>query len=260
MKLRFLGTGGGRFVTGMQKRRTAGIIVETEETRLHLDPGPGATVYANEDDEAENTEALIVSHGHMDHSNDSEAVIEMMTEAYGNPGAVFANKTCLEGYGDIEKWISDYHQKKCARVEEMSEGSSFDFRDLTIESQEMFHSDPRTQGFTLKTEEKKIGFWTDTEFSEELVDFYEGCDTLIIYCGRPRGAGVESHTSLSDVPKIVEDLDTSTVIITHFGFKFLQQDLDEQKEWLDEKIEPKVVFAEDGMEFPGDTKLSSFMS
>ena len=258
MKLKFLGTGGGRYVTGMQKRKTAGILVETDKTKIHIDPGPGAMVHANEETEPENTEAVIVSHGHLDHSNDAQAVIEMITDAYENPGAVFANKTCLEGYGDIEKWISDFHQKKCARVEEMNEGSSFEFRDVEIESQEMFHSDPRTQGFTLKTEEKKTGFWTDTEFSEELVSFYEGCDTLVVYCTRPRGAGIESHTSVSDVPKIVEDLDISTVIITHFGFKFLQEDLNEQKEWLDEEIEPKVVFAEDGMEFPGNRSLGDF--
>lgn len=259
MKIKFLGTGGGRYVTGEQKRRTSGIIVQTDEAQLHVDPGPGALVHAQREN-PEETEAVIVSHAHLDHANDAEAVIEMMTEVYDNPGAVFANKTCFEGYGDIEKRISNYHQDLCAEKKVLEEGQSFKFKDLSIESQEMFHSDPRTQGITLETDEKKIGFWTDTEFSSELTDFYSGCDTLIVYCTRPKGAGIESHTSLSDVPDIVEDLDVSTVIVTHFGFRFLEEDMEEQEEWLKEEIEPKVIFAEDGMEFPGDTKLSSFVS
>lgn len=257
MKLKFLGTGGGRYVTGMQKRRTAGILVKTDKTQVHVDPGPGALVHAQEEEPGE-TEAVIVSHAHLDHVNDAEAVIEMMTEAYDHEGALFANSTCFEGYGDIEKRISDYHQELCVRNKEMKEGKSFEFRDVEIECQEMFHSDPRTQGFTIETDEKKIGFWTDTEFSGELTGFYEGCDTLVVYCTRPRGSGVESHTSVGDVPSIVEDLDVSTVIITHFGFEFLKQDLDGQKEWLEERIEPKVIFAEDGMEFPGNRSLGDF--
>lgn len=232
-------------------------MLKTDETGLLIDPGPGATVYANKEEPGD-VEAVLVSHAHLDHANDAEAVIEMITEAYDNAGAVFANRTCFEGYGDIEKRISDYHQKLCARREVMEEGESFELEGLEIRSQEMFHSDPRTQGFTVESEEKKIGFWTDTEFSEELVGFYEGCDTMIIYCTRPRGAGIESHTSLDEVPDIVEDLDVSTVIITHFGFKFLQEDLEEQKEWLKEQIEPKVIFAEDGMDYPGNRSLDSF--
>lgn len=257
MKLKFIGTGGGRYVTGMQKRQTAGIIVKTDETQVQIDPGPGALVHGQEEN-PEETEAVLVSHGHLDHVNDAEAIIEMMAEAYDQPAALFANRTCLEGYGDIEKRISDYHQDLCARKEVMEEGASFGFKDIEIECQEMFHSDPRTQGFTLESEDKKIGFWTDTEFSGELTDFYEGCDTLVIYCTRPRGAGIDSHTSIGDVPDIVSELDVSTVIVTHFGLKFLQEGVDRQKEWLEEQIDPKVIFAEDGMEFPGNRSLGDF--
>lgn len=260
MKLKFLGTGGGRYVTGMQRRKTSGIIVETEETQIHVDPGPGALVESHEQDVAEETAAVIVSHGHVDHSNDAEAIIEMITEAYDRKGAVFASESVLSGYGEVEKRVSDYHQGLCSVVGTLEEGSEFEFEDVTIKSQEMFHSDPKTQGFVLETGEKSVGFWTDTEYSRELAGFYEGVDTLVVYCGRPRGEEVPGHTSLSNVPGIVEEAEPSTVIVTHFGYKFLDSDLEEQEEWLEEEVDAKVVFAEDGMEFPGDAKLSRFAS
>lgn len=259
MKLTFLGTGGGRFVTGEQKRRTAGIIVETEETQLHIDPGPGALVYTQQDlNKPEDTEALIVSHGHLDHHNDAEPIIEMITQTYENSAALFANETVLSGYSDLEKAVSTYHQNMCSRLEVLEEGTSYEFKDLKIKSQSMFHSDPKTQGFILDNNEKKIGFWTDTEFSEELLPFYNKCNTMIIYCPRPKDEKYRTHTYLNDIPKITENINPETVIVTHFGFKFLETDLEKQKEWLKQKVDCKVIFANDGMTFPGNRTLDSF--
>jgi ribonuclease BN (tRNA processing enzyme) len=258
MELKFLGTGGGRFVTGMQRRKTGGIILKTEETQVHIDPGPGALVETHENADPEETEALVVSHAHLDHANDAEAIIEMMVEAYDQAGHVYTNETSLEGYSDLEKKISNYHSNLCGDVNILEEGSEHEFKDLEIESQQMFHSDPKTAGFTISSGEKKIGFWTDTEFSKELVDLYEGCDTVVVYCSRPREAPIESHTSLDDIPDMMDEISPSTVIVTHFGYKFLEQDLEAQEKWLDEDIDAKVVFAEDGMKFPGNRSLNAF--
>ncbi|MFB6217118.1 MAG: MBL fold metallo-hydrolase, partial [Candidatus Aenigmatarchaeota archaeon] len=144
MKLKFLGTGGGRYVTGMQRRRTAGIILITDKAQLHIDPGPGALVYSHEEVDASETNGVIVSHAHPDHSNDAEAIIEMMTQAYNKPGAVFANKTCFEGTPDIEKRISNYHRDLCVKSKTLEDGGEEMFKGLKIECQEMEHGDPYT--------------------------------------------------------------------------------------------------------------------
>lgn len=259
MELKFLGTGGGRYVTGMQKRKTGGIIVKTDETQIHVDPGPGALVNSHEMlENPEETEAVLVTHAHLDHFNDVNALIEMMVEAYNNAGTLLGNRTVLEGYADLEKSVSSYHQGLCGTIEKMEEGSSHEFKDVTIECQEMFHSDPKTVGFTLETDEKKIGFWTDTEYSDELTDFYTGCDTVVIYCSRPRNASTNSHTSVDEVPKILEASESDTVILTHFGYKILDEGLEKEKEWLEEKVDQKIVLAEDGMKFPGNRSLDMF--
>lgn len=259
MELRFLGTGGGRYVTGTQRRKTGGIVLKSEDAQIHIDPGPGAIVNTHQEvDEPSETNAVIVSHAHLDHSNDAEAIIEMMVEAYEQPGTVFANETVLKGFSDMEKKISNYHQKICMDLKTLGDGSEYSFQDLKIHSQHMFHSDPKTAGFTVSNGEKEIGFWTDTEYSDELVDFYEGCETLVVFCSRPKNKATQSHTALSDIPEITDKISPATVIVTHFGYAFLDSDLEEQENWLDEEIEPKVVFAEDGMKFPGNRTLDAF--
>lgn len=259
MKINFLGTGGGRYATGEQVRRTGGIVVETEETQIHLDPGPGGLVLNHEEvDEPLATDAVIVSHGHLDHMNDAEAIIEMMTEAASKPGNLFANKTVLEGHGNLAQCVSDYHQDLCLNVEQLGEGTEVEFKDVEIESQEMFHGDPRTVGLKIHNEDKTVGFWTDTEFSEELLEFYEGCDWLVVYCTRPKNNGVPSHTSVNEVPDILEAVNPDTCLITHFGKAFLNSDLEEQENWLKEQTDSKIIFAEDGMTFPGNRSLGDF--
>jgi ribonuclease BN (tRNA processing enzyme) len=204
------------------------------------------------------TEAVLVSHAHPDHSSDAEPIIEMMTEGANKPGAVFANETVFHGYGEIEKTVSNYHRDLCVKVEQLEQGTETSFKDLSIESQEMFHGDPRTVGIILEDDEHRIGFWTDSEYSEELLDFYEGCDVMVIYCTRPRNKSIASHTSIDDAAEILETLDPNTAIITHFGKAFLNSDLEDEENWLDENTDCKIIFAEDGMNFPGNRSLMDF--
>lgn len=256
MKLHFLGTGGGRFVTASQNRKTAGMILETEDTMIYIDPGPGALVHS-QSFETEKIDGIVVSHSHLDHDNDAEALIEKITQLHENPCIIAGSESVLNGHGDIEKSVSEYHKSMCSKVYNLSEEEA-EIGGLEIEAQEMFHTDPKCVGLKISDREKKFGFWTDTGFSDELLDFYEDCDTLIINCHRPRNANLRGYTSLDEVPDIVKSSDASTAIITHFGKKFLDSDMEEEKAWIKEQLDKKVIFAEDGMTFPGDRKLDSF--
>ncbi len=260
MKLHFLGTGGGRYVTASQKRKTAGILLETKESALHIDPGPGALVNinSNPDYPRENLKGLIVSHSHLDHYNDAETIIELITESENNFCQLMAPESVLKGFSDIESSVSRYHQNMCNNTEMLENGEETTFQQLEIKSQQMFHTDPKCVGFKVSDEEKKWGFWTDTQYSDELVEFYEDCSVMVIYCSRPWKKPVKGHTSLDDVPKILENSKASTAIITHFGHKFLESDLQKQKALLQEQVSQKIIFAEDGMIFPGNRSLGNF--
>ncbi|MFP4038699.1 MAG: MBL fold metallo-hydrolase [Candidatus Nanohaloarchaea archaeon] len=241
---------------GKQLRKTAGIIVEGDEASLYLDPGPGSTVHCQGYD-TEKLEGVIVSHAHLDHYSDAEPLIELVSLIHDNPCRLMGPESVLNGYGDIQPSVSDYHQKMCTDVINLSDRDA-EVKGLEVESQEMFHSEPRCVGLKVFDGDRKFGFWTDTAYSDELVDFYSDCDTIVVNCFFPRDVNTRKHTKLDDVPKILGDSEASTVIITHFGEKFLNSDMEEEKAWLDEEVEQKVVFAEDGMEYPGDRKLSSF--
>jgi phosphoribosyl 1,2-cyclic phosphodiesterase len=90
-ELIFLGTGGGRFATLTQKRRTAGIRIIGKDLNLHLDPGPGALVYSiSEGLDPQKLNAVFVSHCHPDHYTDAEVLIEAMTRGMTKRRGVLA--------------------------------------------------------------------------------------------------------------------------------------------------------------------------
>jgi len=81
IEITLLGTGGGRFATITQKRRTAGIRIISENLNFHLDPGPGALVYSiNEGLNPQKLNAVFVSHCHPDDYTNAEVLIEAMTK------------------------------------------------------------------------------------------------------------------------------------------------------------------------------------
>lgn len=242
---------------GEQLRNTAGTIIEGEEASIYLDPGPGSLVHC-QSYEMEKVESVIVTHGHVDHYTDAEPLIELISLIEDNPCNLLAPETVLNGYGDVQQSVSNYHQEMCTEVVNMSDKNKVEVNGMKIEKQDMFHSEPKTIGLKISENGQKIGFWSDTKFVDELTDFYKDCDIIVINCFFPRDVNSRKHTTVKDVPEILERIEASTAIITHFGKTFLQSDIEEEKAWIEERVDQKIVFAEDGMTFPGDRKLSSF--
>jgi phosphoribosyl 1,2-cyclic phosphodiesterase len=112
LKLVFVGTGGGRFITSTQKIHTGGIRFISDFSQIHLDPGPGALVYSlslglNQT----KLDAILVSHCHLDHYGDTEVMIESMTKGgTSKQGTLLAPRSVLYGEGDYSAAISKYHK------------------------------------------------------------------------------------------------------------------------------------------------------
>jgi len=80
VKLIFLGTGGGRFATITQKRRTGGFRLISKKLNIHIDPGPGALIYSIEAGlNPQKIKTVLVSHRHPDHYSNAEILVEAMT-------------------------------------------------------------------------------------------------------------------------------------------------------------------------------------
>ncbi|UCE95638.1 MAG: MBL fold metallo-hydrolase [Candidatus Bathyarchaeota archaeon] len=250
LRIVFLGTGGGRFATITQKRRTAGVRFLKDELNLHLDPGPGALVYSwmlGLDPRKIN--GIIVSHAHPDHYNDAEVLIEAMARgALKRQGILAAARSVLKGGETAEVAISKYHQSLPKQVVETVAGTEFEIKDVKIKGFEARHSDVDAVGFRFETEVGAIGYTSDTEFFEEIEGFYRGVRMLILCVLRPSGEPWQGHMTTDDAIEIVKATEPEFVVLTHFGMKMIFRGPTREARMMERETGAKVVPATDGME------------
>jgi len=223
-EIAFLGTGGGRFATITQKRRTAGIRIIGEGLNLHLDPGPGALVHSiNEGLDPQKLNAVFVSHCHPDHYTDAEVLIEAMTR------------------GTTKKQMPEQ------RIEALP-NMNFQIGDVNVLVTEARHTDPDAVGFRFETPEfGDFAYTSDTEYFEGISKYYEGVRLLLLCVMRPAGKPWKGHMTTNDAIKIVEATHPEKTVLTHLGMQMIFKGPNQEAKLIEEKTGVPTVAATDGM-------------
>lgn len=250
LQLIFVGTGGGRFATLTQKRRTGGIRIVSENLHIHLDPGPGALIYSlNMNLDPQKVKAILVSHCHPDHYSDAEILVEAMTRGMlRNRGILAAPRSVLRGNEVCGPAISKYHQQIPEKVIEMKPGVAFSIDDMQVLAGEARHTDVDAVGYRLKTRDVgDIGYTSDTEYFEGIGKSYEGVRVLLLCVMRPSGEPWKGHMTPEDAVKIVKEVGPEMAVATHFGMKMIFRGPAREVKLIEEKIGVPTLAASDGM-------------
>ena len=113
--LKFLGTAGARFVVSKQLRKSGGLWLSIDNTNVLIDPGPGSLIRCLSSKPKLNPmdlDGIILTHRHIDHSNDINILIEAMTNGgFKKKGVVFAPSDALDDDPVILKYVRDYVEK-----------------------------------------------------------------------------------------------------------------------------------------------------
>ncbi len=259
IELVFLGTGGGRFATITQKRRTGGIRFLSDTVNMHLDPGPGALVYSlNMGLDPQKVRAILVSHSHPDHYSDAEIFIEAMTRGMTRKrGVLAASRSVLAGNDVCGPAISRYHQQMPERVIEAKRGVTFDLSGVRIVACECRHTDPDAVGFRFETRDAgDIGYTSDPEFFEGVGKPYQGVRLLVLCVMRPSGKPWMGHMTTEDAIRIVEEIRPEIVVATHFGMKMIFRGPYREARLIENKTGVKTIAAVDGMHLVVSEEIS----
>lgn len=246
--LKFLGTAGARFVMTKQLRASGGVWLSINGTNLHIDPGPGALLKALSSRpklDPSTLSGLILTHKHLDHSNDINVMIEAMTEGgFKKKGVLFAPADALEQDPVVFQYTRQYVEK----IEILKAGKAYQIGEINF-STPVRHKHPvETYGLVFNYKRKKICFIVDTLYFEELADYYKG-DLVVIYCMRmtvPDKYEVE-HLNLEDSKNLIKAIKPKVAILTHFGMSMVKTKPWEIAEGLEKELKTKVLAASDGM-------------
>ncbi|MFA5095796.1 MAG: MBL fold metallo-hydrolase [Candidatus Omnitrophota bacterium] len=244
--IKFLGTAGARFVMIEQLRSSGGIWVSGRGTNILIDPGPGSLVRCAASrprlDPAK-LDGIILTHKHLDHSNDINVMIEAMTGGgFKKRGVVF----CPADARGEDPIILKYAAKLPAKIETLKAKGVYKAGDLSFKVS-MRHIHPvQTYGLKFKLGNTSVGLLTDTRYFRELKDFYR-TDLLIIsvvfFEPRP---GVD-HLSLPDAEELIRSCKPKKAVLTHFGRSMLAAKPRVQAEALSKRLGRVVEAAYDGM-------------
>ena len=255
----FLGTGGGRFTTITQKRRTGGIRILSNRLNLHIDPGPGALIYSLEAGlNPQKLNAVLVSHRHPDHYSDAEIMVEAMTGGMlKKRGILAAPPNILLGNNEAGPGSSTYHQRMTEEAIAVKPGANFSVGDATVAATEARHTDPEAVGYRIEIPEVgTIGYTADTEYFEGIENEYRGVRILIISVMRPLGSPWTGHMTPEEATEIVDAVKPEMAVATHFGMKMLFSSPNHEVKLIEEKTGVPTVAAFDGMKLRIGEKIT----
>jgi ribonuclease BN (tRNA processing enzyme) len=222
----FLGTGGDSIVVGKQLRSSGGIILQLEENQFVLDPGPGCLVMAKQANiSIRETVAVLASHGHTNHANDLNAVLEALSvSGLDRIGVLVTSKKVVDG---DEKEIPALKKRShdfVERVLALEPGTRIGINNINIFTTKTKHFDSEGIGFIFDTPKYRIGYTSDTEFTDEIADQYKDCQILILNCKYPASEKHEGHLNTIDAANFIARAKPKLSVITHFGIKMIHAD------------------------------------
>lgn len=244
--IKFLGTAGARFVMIKQLRASGGLWIRAGATNVLVDPGPGSLVKCAASKPKLDPmvlDAVILTHRHLDHSNDINVMIEAMTEGgFKKRGTVFVPQDALT----IDPVILKHTQNFIGRIEFLKENQTYAIGDFSFQTSSRLRHPCETYGLKFRMKETSVSLLADTEYFEGLDAFFKTDIILInVVFFEPR-PGVQ-HLSFTDAKKIILDLKPKKAVLTHFGMSMLKVKPHVLAKTLSWETGIDVVAATDGM-------------
>ncbi|HEX3549193.1 MAG TPA: MBL fold metallo-hydrolase [Candidatus Elarobacter sp.] len=251
LNLRFLGTGGARWVVAKQIRSSAGFWLQTGTTNIHVDPGPGALVRALGQvprcDPA-TLDAIVLSHKHLDHAGDVNAMIEAMCQGGWKPrGALCAPRDALDP--EQEAVVLPYARRFVPRewiVEAF--GGPFAVGDVELTASLRLQHPVETYGLHFRTADARVSYVPCTRYFEEIVDDYRARapDVLVMNVLRYRDSMDVDHLTFDDARRLVNGIRPGVAIMSHFSTRMLERDPKRLAYELEDATGVKTFAAYDG--------------
>jgi len=249
----FLGTGGGRVVVFRQIRHSGGLWLNLEGVNILIDPGPGSLMRIFERGfDTRDIDLIVVSHRHLDHSSDLNAVVESATESTKKPlDLLISPEDVVEGDDPI---LLKYLRKGINRISILKENTEVEYRGITITGTvKHIHQGAQTYGIEFKSENKTITYVPCGRFYEGMLEGYtEGSDLMIFNVTFPQFGENYSfensyHLSIPDVEEMIKRYQPKKAIITHFSVPMLKADPEKIAAKMSRKYGLPVIAAFDGL-------------
>lgn len=243
----FLGTAGGRASVFRLLRRAGGFLLFLSGKLVHVDPGPGAFVYLHQIGiDPRSIDLVVLSHIHLDHSSDVNAVIESATDGGKiRRVSLFAPRSAFEGEHRV---VLPFIRERLFREGFLREGEELVLDNIRVKAV-MKHTHHGAETYALLFNDR-ILYVSCALYEERMLRMYpENVEVMIINTTLYKKTKKVDHLSVEDAERLISHLRPKKVILTHFGYEFLtRHNPEEVAEILSQKYQIPVISAKDFME------------
>ena len=186
---------------------------------------------------------MILTHKHLDHSADVNVMIEAISEGGYKPrGVLLAPTDCFND----DPVVLKYNRKYLKEFIQVSENFEFEINGINIKFPVKHNHGVETYGLRIKTDDFKLSHIADTKYFDRLIPAYKDCDILIMNMvfGKPKPF---LHLSYEDVIKLINGIQPTLAVITHFGYNLWQEKPESYEKKIKKETGVNTLAATDGL-------------
>ena len=268
ISVRFLGTGGARFVVAKQIRASGGMWYRFSPgpgergptTQIHVDPGPGALVRAVSvvpPCDPSELDALVLSHKHLDHSGDVNVMIEAMTQGgFRKRGHVLAPRDAFEGDAVVFPYAAKFVQSY-RYVEE--KGGPYAVNDVSIRTSIAHVHGVETYGYHFTYRGTTVSYLPCGRYFDGLAEDYaaHAPDVLIVNVLRYRDDMNVDHLTFDQARHIFSVVRPRVGVMTHFSTRMLERGPEALAQELEDELGIRTYAAYDGWTLDASTEIAA---
>jgi phosphoribosyl 1,2-cyclic phosphodiesterase len=236
-----MGTAGARFMVAKQVAASGGLFIEEGNTRICLDPGPGAIVqYAKREVDLSTIDAIVVSHRHLDHVGDVNVMIEAMTDGgFSHRGMLFCPSDALDDDPVVLKYLRRFPRE----IVRLAPETPYSVNGVTFTTSARHAHQVETYGFRFGN---RLGWVTDSAYYEAIAEQHKA-DVMVIHTVLLHSRAELPHLSVADAERIIREAKPRLALLTHYGMAVWRANPQEIAADMTQRLGTEVQAARDGM-------------